>query len=485
MAIARYIRFIMKPRPHIVYILADDLGYGDLSCLNPESKIATPRHDRIAAEGMTFTDAHSNSAVCTPTRYGVLTGRYCWRGRLKAGVLGGYAGLLIEDGRPTVASLLQQAGYRTACIGKWHLGLGWQRHAGAADRDPWDFSNDDSVRYDRPLTAGPHTVGFDQSLIIPSSLDIPPYCYIDGDTVVEPPTAAAEESRRPAMWRAGPISPGIEHETCLLEFTRRAEQCIADHAARTGDEPLFLYLPLPSPHTPHVPRKPFRGTTAAGPYGDYVAEHDWSVGQVFDALARHGMAEDTLFIVTSDNGAHIRGGDFDFQREFGHRSNYHFRGQKSDAWDGGHRVPFLVRWPGRVQPGSTCDNPVCLTDLFATCAEVTGQASSGGGEDSVSLLPLFNGEPDGYTRDATVHHSVSGEFALRRGRWKYLECPGSGGWSSPKDAEAREQNLPGHQLYDMADDPTESRNVIGEQPDVADQLQQQLDGIRGDDHVAA
>ena len=475
-------------RPNIVYILADDWGYGDVSCLNAESKIPTPHTDRFASQGMTFTDAHSNSAVCTPTRYGVLTGRYCWRGRLKRGVLGGYDDLLIEDGRMTVASLLRDAGYRTACVGKWHLGLGWVRDGDDKQAGVMrDWGEDATVRFDQPLTAGPHTVGFDYSFIIPASLDIPPYCYIENGRVLDRPMGHVDGSDRPAFWRAGACARGLEHQTCLLELTMRAEQFIADHAREGSAAPFFLYLPLPSPHTPHVPRKPFRGASQCGTYGDYVVEHDWSIGRVLETLDRHGLSDDTLVVITSDNGAHMRGtdgaGSFDYEREFGHRSNHIYRGQKSDAWDGGHRVPFFARWPGRIEAGSSCDQPVCLTDLLATCAHVLGvDVPADVGEDSVSMLPLLDGgaEP---TRTEGVHHSISGQFAIRRDRWKLLECAGSGGWSLP-DSDAVAADAPPMQLYDMAADPAEQHNVIDAHRDVADALSAELNRIRGDDAKA-
>ncbi|MEM7807836.1 MAG: arylsulfatase [Planctomycetota bacterium] len=461
-------------RPNVLVILADDWGIGDISCLNAESKIPTPHTDALVRQGMVFTDAHSNSAVCTPTRYGLLTGRYAWRGRLKGGVLFGYSRELIEHDRPTVATLLKDAGYRTACIGKWHLGLGWHGKDGGLVDPVEPAMKDPGVDFAKRLAHGPHTVGFDASLILPASLDMPPYCYVEDGHVIEPPTREVAESPRPASWRGGAIAPGVEHETCLLEFTRRAETFLADHARTSPDEPFFLYLPLPSPHTPHVPRAPFRGKSGCGAYGDYVVEHDWSIGQVLAALDRHGFADDTLVLVTSDNGAHVRGGDFDLEDEFGHRSNHVFRGQKSDAWDGGHRVPFIARWPGHVAAGSTCDTPICLTDLMATCADITGQRlPDDAGEDSASFLRLLRGEE--IDRPAIVHSSITGRDAIRVGRWKLIEGPGSGGWSQPSDDNA---NGPAMQLYDMLEDPEESRNVVGEHADVVERLLATLNDFR-------
>lgn len=462
---------------NIVYILSDDLGYGDVSCLNPESKIPTPRLDAFAAQGMTFTDAHSNSAVCTPTRYGVLTGRYCWRSRLKNGVLWGYSPALIEPDRPTVASYLSGNGYRTACIGKWHLGLGW---SWPKDYTPTDTerTDDPGIDYSQALTEGPHTVGFQESYILPASLDMPPYCYIRNGRVTAPPTASIEGSPRPPMWREGACSPGFEHQTCLLEFTRRAEAFIDHQATNEPDSPFFLYFATPSPHTPHCPRPPFHKASKAGPYGDLVVEHDWSVGCLLDALERNGLAENTLVIVTSDNGAHVRGDAFDFEREFAHRSNHIYRGQKSDCWDGGHRVPFLARWPSVVPPGSVCETPVCLTDFLATAADLCHTPlPSGAGEDSVSMVPLLKGESAAAKERTIVHHSLEGDFAIRSGPWKLIICRGSGGWSLSEDAAGAE--APNLQLYNMESDPGETKNLLDKEPRIVDQLLSQLQDIRG------
>lgn len=467
----------MTRPPNIVFILADDLGYGDISCLNPQSRINTPHHDRLAREGISFTDAHSSSAVCTPTRYSVLTGRYCWRTRLKNGVLWGYSPPLIEPDRTTVASLLKAAGYATACVGKWHLGLGWQTRRGVELVDP-PVPHDPGVLWDQPLTAGPHTVGFDYSCIIAASLDMPPYCFIENGRVIEPQMRACGDRPRPAMYRGGLISRGFEHETCLLELTRRAEQWIVDQSRSAPQQPFFLYFPTTSPHTPHLPRPPFVGATDIGPYGDFVTEHDWCVGQILAALDRSGLAENTLVIVTSDNGPHKS--PLHLESRFGHHSTHIYRGQKSDVWDGGHRVPFLARWPGVVHAGTTCDSTICLTDLLATCAAIAHQPlGAEAGEDSINLLPYLRGEAcDAPLREATVHHSVEGYFAIRQGPWKLVLAHGSGGWSLP---ESQAQHLPTRQLYHLKDDPAEQHNVVAQHPSVVSELEAKLQQYRQHD----
>jgi arylsulfatase A len=459
-------------RPNIVFIMADDLGQGDPGCYNPESRIPTPSIDRLAREGMRLTDAHSPSAVCTPTRYGVLTGRYCWRSRLKSGVLWtGWDRALIEEGRPTVASFLRERGYRTGVVGKWHLGFNWE----STDGSEIGVESHDATDYARPVTRGPNDVGFESSFIFPASLDMPPYCFLlDGRAVVAPTehTPGSKHRRQGGggFWRAGPIAPGFEMDGVLPELTRRAVGYIDEWGE--GDEPFFLYVPLTSPHTPWVPSEPFRGRTEVGHYGDFVAETDWAVGEILGALDRHGLSDDTLVIVTSDNGSHWPEGDIE---RWGHDANNGWRGQKADIWEGGHRVPFVARWPGQVEAGSASDGLVCLTDLFATCAEIVGEPlPAGAAEDSVSMLSLLRG--DRGEREVVVHHSVDGMFALRLADWKLIDGLGSGGFSRPKRVEPSEAGPTG-QLYNLRSDPRETTNLWSERPEVVSELSALLVGI--------
>ena len=460
-------------KPNIVYILADDMGYGDAGAYNPQSKIPTPAMDALAMQGMRFTDAHTGSAVCTPTRYGILTGRYAWRSRLKRGVLYGYDEPLIEEGRLTVPALLKQHGYMTGCVGKWHLGLGWHQLAPfpvpANPRATTTRATEEMVDLTRPLSAGPHTSGFDYSFIIPASLDMDPYVYIENGKVVEQPTARVDASPRPKMWRAGPIAPGFKFENVLPDFTAKAEGFIDRSAAGAKDgKPFFLYLPLNSPHTPHVPSQKFEGKSGLAPFADFVMETDWSVGRIVEALRRNGLDDNTIVIVTSDNGSHAEPLDLEAK---GHKSNGDWRGQKSDAWEGGHRVPFIVRWPAKVKPASTCDQTICTTDLMAAVAQIIGvSVPDSAGEDSASFLGLLDGSTDGPVREATVHHSIEGSFAIRQGDWKLILCRGSGGWSLREPA-AKKQNLPPVQLYNLRDDPGETKNVAAEQKPVVERLQ--------------
>ncbi|MBE0534310.1 MAG: arylsulfatase [Phycisphaerae bacterium] len=453
--------------PNIVYILADDMGYGDVACLNKDCRIPTPHMDRLAKEGMIFTDAHSGSAVCTPTRYGILTGRYCWRTRLKSGVLWGYSPALIEDGRMTVASLLKKHGYATACVGKWHLGLG----------------RAEKTDYGKPLRPGPNDVGFDYFFGIPASLDMTPYCYIENDRPTQMPTDTIDASPSPAMWRGGPVSPDFKHEEVMDAFLEKTVAFIDRCAKRTPAKPFFVYMPLAAPHTPIVPTKPFLGKSGIGVYGDFVMQTDWTIGQVVDALERNELAENTLVIVTSDNGCSPEA-DYKALAAHGHNPSYIFRGHKADIFEGGHRIPFIARWPGRIKAASRCDETICLTDLMATAAEIVGDnLPADAGEDSVSMLGALLGKANGTPlREATVHHSINGSFSIRQGRWKLELCGGSGGWSYPRPEVAKKQNLPPVQLYDLSKDIGEKENVYAEHPDVVERLTSLLEKYKQQGH---
>ena len=443
-----------KRLPNLLYILADDLGYGDLGCYNPASKAPTPNLDRFAQQGVRFTDAHSPSAVCTPTRYGILTGRYCWRSSLKRGVLWGYSPSLIEPGRLTVASMLQSRSYRTAGFGKWHLGLG----------------NREKTDYDQPLRPGPLDFGFDSYFGIPASLDMEPYVYIEDDHVVARATGHIGERNedRGVFWREGPIAPGFRHIDVLPTLTKRASGWIRDHGRRQRERPFFLYLALTAPHTPWLPTEPFRGKSRAGEYGDFVTMVDDAAAQVLDALQQSGMADDTLVIFTSDNGAHWLPEEI---ARWDHRANHYLRGQKADIWDGGHRIPFLARWPGRIQAGTTCGETICLTDLMGTMAEIAGYPlPNNAGEDSYSIVPALTGQRlAGPIREATVHHSILGHFSIRKGEWKLNIGRGSGGFSEPIEYKPK-PGEPEGELFDLAEDPSEKRNLYQERPEIVKSL---------------
>lgn len=477
---------VAADQPNIVVILCDDLGYGDVKANNAEGKIATPNMDRIAREGVRFTDAHTSSSVCTPTRYGLMTGRYNWRSKLQRGVLGGLSPRLIEPGRETMASLLKAQGYSTACIGKWHLGMDWVKLSGK-DVEELNIEKPEqvgNVDFSKPIANGPTSVGFDYYYGISASLDMVPYTFIENDHVTVVPTVQKEFKMYPTAngsTRRGPAAEKFEAEDVLPTLARKAAEHITARAK--AGKPFFLYLPLNAPHTPIVPTKEWQGKSGLTPYADFVMETDWAVGEVLAALDKSGVAENTLIVFTSDNGcspaAHIP----DLQ-EKGHEPNGPLRGHKADIWDGGHRVPFFVRWPAKVKP-AVSDALVCLTDVFATCAEIVGaKFSDNTGEDSFSFWPVLSGGGKS-ARTSAVHHSINGVFALRDGAWKLELCPGSGGWSAPRDPEAVKQSLPDTQLYRIGEgDLAEQKNVAAENPEVVARMMKQLEKIVADGRSA-
>ncbi|WP_052154991.1 sulfatase family protein, partial [Aliiglaciecola lipolytica] len=436
-------------KPNIIYILADDTGIGDIGAYNANSKIPTPNLDLMAEQGMKFTDAHSPSSVCTPTRYSVLTGRYSWRSRLKKGVLWGYDPALIEEGRETVASLLKSQGYNTAGIGKWHLGLG--------DTKPTDYS--------KPLSPGPIDNGFDYYYGIPASLDMAPYVYFENDQVIEPATAYTEKHGKPRgvgggeeYWRAGKMAKNFKHIDVLPNIITRAEEYI--RTQKDADKPFFLYLPLPAPHQPWLPTEEFVGKSKAGFYGDFMHQVDSTVGQIVDAVAESGMSENTLIIFTSDNGSHWYDADTE---KYDHSSNMHWRGRKGGIYEGGHRVPFIVKWPAKIGKNKTSDELVSLNDFMATAAAITGtKLPDDAAEDSVNLLPvLLDEKRNGPIRETAIMHSVNGTFAIRKGHWKLINAHNSGGFGPHNQVE----NPPPVQLFNLSTDPTESNNLYKQHPE--------------------
>lgn len=437
--------------PNIVYILADDLGYGDIRCYNPNSKIPTPNIDHFASQGARFTDAHSPSAVCTPTRYGIQTGRYCWRSRLKSGVLDGYSPALIEPGRLTVARMLKQRGYQTAGIGKWHLGL----------------QSGERTDYRRQLQPGPPEAGFDYWFGIPASLDMPPYLFFENDRPVALPTEYVSAGRefRGVYWREGAIAPGFRHSDVLPAITKKAVDYLG---ARQAGQPFFLYFALTAPHTPWLPAPEFHGKAAAGEYGDFVAMADDAVGQVLRELKRRNLDSNTLVIIASDNGAYWLPAEIE---QWHHQANGGLRGQKADIWDGGHRIPFLARWPGRIPSGTTSAELTCLTDFMATAAEITGFVlPDTAAEDSYSILPALLGKKlKKPIREAVVHHSLHGHFSIRQGPWKLNLGRGSGGFTQPAEYTPKPGEPPG-ELFNVAEDPAETRNLYFEQPEIVARL---------------
>ncbi|MCR9246877.1 MAG: arylsulfatase [bacterium] len=440
----------LRRPPNIVVILADDMGYGDPRCFNPDSKIPTPHIDRIAAEGMRFVDAHSPGAWCVPSRYGLLTGRYPARiGRFPVGQRA-----IIGPEQVTLASFLRDQGYATAMVGKWHLGFdGGPSPAGEA------------------LRGGPLDRGFDEFFGIHASLDIPPYYYIRGREPVAPPTGNVATNNSPgwstiqgAFWRAGKIAPDFDHADVLPRFGREAAAFL--DSQRDSDERFFLYVALAAPHTPWLPNAAAEGRSDAAMYGDFVTQVDDEIGRLLAALERNGQAEDTLVVFTSDNGPVWYPHDV---ARLGHSSTGPWRGMKSDSWEGGHRMPFVVRWPGVVPAATTARATICFTDLLATCADVCRQPlPEGAGEDSHSLLPVLRDPNAKNSRQHTVLKSNAA--VVREGKWKLISHLGSGGFSNPRRVEP-EQNGPRGQLYDLEADPGETNNLWLRHPKVVARLE--------------
>ncbi len=471
-------------KPNIVYILADDLGYGDISINNPDGKITTPNIDKLASQGMRFTDAHSPSSVCTPTRYGLLTGRYPWRSRLPVGVLKGYSRTLIENELPTVASFLKSEGYQTGVIGKWHLGLDWQLQPAyqKLENDKlYGISEEmsaDVIDFSKDPPKGPNTAGFNYSFILPASLDMPPYCYLENQKLVDKPDAYTEGNKLTtgytgAFWRAGKMAPSFDFYKVLPTFIDKA---VAFLKNQSTEKPFFLYLPLGAPHTPWVPEKSYQGKSKVGEYGDFVQQVDASVGEIIKTLKAKKLDQNTIVILASDNGPYWRQ---NFVETFNHKAAGELRGMKADIFEAGHRIPFIVKWPGKVKPNSVSSATTCLTNLMATCTDILKNSDPKYlTEDSYSILPVLVGKSQKVTnQQAIVHSSSMGFYAIRKGDWKLIEGLGSGGFTEPKEIKPLNSQANG-QLFNIAEDIAEKNDVFTRNPAKVKELHDMLEDIK-------
>jgi len=451
-----------ESKPNIVIILADDMGIDSVASFNDKNRIPTPHLDRLAKEGVSFSDAHSGSSLCTPTRYGILTGRYAWRSRLKKGIVKKWERPLIAKDRLTFPKMLKNHGYHTACIGKWHLGWSWPKKGGGFT------SNLKQIDFSKKIGGGPTTRGFD----IYFGDDVPnwpPFAWIENDqTVGIPDTQLTFPDRYHSNNGIG--VKGWKFEPVLPKITQRAVKYIGEQARK--NQPFFLYFALTSPHTPIAPSKAFQGKSGISRYADFLMETDWSVGQVLGAIQKNGIAENTLVIFTADNGTSPK---CDFKELKKHHVDLqnHWRGMKGDTYEGGHRVPMIVRWQGKIKPGAKSNRTVCTTDLMATAADAVGllkDLPNNAAEDSFSFFPTLMGKPQ-KSRPFTIHHSSNGSFVIRKGKWKLILCPGSGGWSQPTPGKAwKNKALPPIQLYNLSADPKETKNVQAQHSEVVQTL---------------
>ena len=479
-------------RPNIVLILADDLGYGDVGCYNPDSKVPTPHLDKLASEGIRFTDAHSPSTVCTPTRYSILTGRMAFRTGMRGVFTGAGGPCMIEAERTTLGGLLQRQGYTTALFGKWHVGMTFHDKAGK----PINQNGLQAVRridYARPIPDAPIHRGFDHffgTVCCPTTDWL--YAYVDGDRIPVPPTHIVDRTPLPKHPysrdnRPGMIAPGFNLEEVDLVFLRKSQEFLTRHAKETPDKPFFLFHSMQAVHLPSFPADAFKGRTQAGPHGDFLFEMDHIVGALMEALHQHGFADNTLVIFTSDNGPEVPT-TIAMRRDHGHDGARPWRGVKRDQWEGGHRVPFIARWPGRIQAGTTSDQTLCLTDLLATAAAITGaKLPATAAEDSYNLLPALLGKDNTKPiREYTLHQTISLALAIRHGDWKYLDHKGSGGNNYARGGEwgmkpfALPEKAPGAlgQLYNLKADPGETDNLYFKHPQIVEQLKAKLEHFK-------
>ncbi|MCP4311731.1 MAG: arylsulfatase [Bacteroidetes bacterium] len=480
--------------PNIILFLADDMGYGDPQSYVAGSRVPTPNIDKLAEEGIRFTDAHSPSSVCSPTRYAILTGRYAWRTHLKRGVLGPYSSPLIEPGRLTLPAMLKAQGYSTACIGKWHLGMQWATNNNSELPNKWDHQHDQSqIDHSGKITAGPMTAGFDYYFGV-NVPNFPPYIFIENDELIGSPSIPKPDT---VYGNPGMMLPGWKLEEILPTLTKKAVTYIDAHAKSKNDKPFFLYFASTAPHTPIVPAKEFQGKSGAGPYGDLVHQTDFTLGEIMRALERNGLKENTLVIFTSDNGSPARAGDLHLHgkdyhaagsviTKFDHNPNAPWRGMKADALEGGHRVPFVVSWPGTAVGNRVSDELICGVDIMAGIARIVEYDLPGdAAEDSRDISSLFLGKDVGKdanqepVREALVHHSGNGYFAIRKGKWKLIPQLGSGGWTKPGFINSEDTIVKG-QLYDMDQDPQEHHNMWLEHPEIVEELNTLLEKYKSE-----
>ncbi|MDC0066007.1 sulfatase-like hydrolase/transferase [Verrucomicrobia bacterium] len=481
-----------KSMPNILFILADDLGYGDVGCYNPKSKVPTPHLDQLALDGIRFTDAHSPSTVCTPTRYSILTGRMAFRTGMK-GVFTGVGGpCMIEEDRMTIGGMLQEQGYETALFGKWHVGMTFYDKKGEAiNKNGLEAVK--RIDYSKAIPDAPIHRGFDYffgSVCCPTTDWL--YAFIDGDRIPVPPTKIIDRGPLPKHPysqdnRPGMIAPGYKMEEIDLQFLDKSLLFLEQHAKTKKDTPFFLFHSTQAVHLPSFPANQFKGKTKAGPHGDFIFELDYIVGKLMSALDDYGLTDNTLVIFSSDNGPEVPT-VLSMRKDYNHDGARPWRGVKRDNWEGGHRVPFIARWPKKIKPGTTSSQTLLLTDLMATFAAITNtKVPSNAGEDSVNMLPaLFGRDEEMPIREYTLHQTISLDLAIRRGPWKYLDHKGSGGnnynrsgrWGMKEYMVPEKAPLAPGQLYNLSTDPGETENLYYKKPEIVKELKDKLEEFK-------
>lgn len=481
----------VTPLPNILFILADDLGYGDVACYNPASKIPTPNLDQLAKEGMRFTDAHSPSTVCTPTRYSILTGRMAFRTGMRSVFVGVQGPCLIAADRLTLPQMLRDKGYATACMGKWHVGMTFFDEQGDTIKNR-GVKGVQQIDYTRPIPDGPLHRGFDQfygTVSCPTTDWL--YAYVDGDRIPVPATQLLDKSKLPKHpyandCRQGMVADNFNHEEVDLVFLDKSKAFLEEHVQHTPEQPFFLYHSMQAVHLPSFPADQFKGKTSSGPHGDFIFEMDYIVGELLQTLERIGVAENTLVIFASDNGPEVPT-VLDMRKAHQHDGARPWRGVKRDQWEGGHRTPFIVRWPGKIEANTTSTQLTSLTDVMATCAEIVGATlPQQAAEDSYNMLPVFLGKQGNKPiRQYVLQQTISLDMSIRDGHWKYLDHQGSGGnnydrpgeWGmNPYKLEDTDPDAPG-QLYDLETDPGETTNLYSKHPEKVAQLKAKLEDL--------
>lgn len=492
-------------KPNVIFMFVDDLGYGDVSCFNENSKVKTENIDKLASKGMRFTDSHASSALCTPSRYSLLTGRYNWRSKLKALVLPGDSYPLIEKDRTTLAHLFKSQGYHTSCVGKWHLGLSWQLKENPKpsdygenektyehiverqDEEPFVTVFDGKgkprvwgldIDYEKPVTFGVNDYGFDYFYGLPASLDQSPYVYMENDKVLEPPCKMIGDIHIDrttkdiqTVCQRGPISKSFDHEKVLDDMNDKVLEIID----KNEGEPFFIYYPTPAVHSPLLPNKKFKGKSGINAYCDILLQLDDMVGQISDKLEQKNLTDNTIFVFTSDNGCSAAA-DYDTLLAHGHNPSYIYRGMKYSAYEGGHRVPTIVSYPNMIEPNSVCDENICHTDFFKTFAEILGvEALDNQAEDSYSNLKLWQGKKEN-PRENTVYSSASGYFSICEDNFKLICCENGGaGFKLMNSARTHKKVDTYFELFDLSSDPAETTNIIDKHPEIVERLLKKLD----------